>query len=276
MLAPFLSYLRVYEPMRAFEGPSGASVRAGLARGAIAPERAGLRERELWLRAMQGSRLLPGDPATDPTADVLVLAGASGEPLVCPLDTRPRTAAAVLGFLDSEEPLLRASALPVAESVARRRATAAMAELGDGAAHVVTAAWTVPLPWFVMVDPERRLVRLESPRRVWWRVPIGTARTRAVRAEKIIREALGETGPAEVLAETERWLERFDRSSVLELDYGGLVELIDDDAVRADNSAHLVRCGLQALRDGDDETAAACYDRLREFWGAVASKQRAG
>ncbi|GEL18214.1 hypothetical protein [Pseudonocardia asaccharolytica] len=276
MLAPFLSYLRVYEPMRAFEGPSGAPIRAGLARGAIAPERAGWRERELCLRALVGSRLLPGDPTTDRGADVFVVTEPSGEQLICPFDTRPRAAAAVLGFLDSEEPLLRASALPVSETVARRCATAAMAELGDGAAHVVTAAWIVPLPWFAMVDPEQRVLRLDRPRRVWWRVPIGTARARAIRAEKILRDALGDTGPAEVLAETERWLERFDRSSVLELDYGGLVELINDEALRADESAQLVRCGLQALRDGDEETAGDCYDRLQEFWGAVAGKQRAG
>lgn len=275
MPAPFLSYLRVYEPMRAFEGPSGAPVRAGLARGAIAPERAGHRERELCLPAVLGSRLLPGEPAAD-AVDVFVLAGPSDEPLICPLDTRPRAAAAVLGFLDSEDPLLRASALPVPETVARRRASAAMAELGDGAAHVVTATWTVPLPWFVMVDPAQRRLRLERPRRVWWQVPIGTARVRAIRAEKIVREALGDTGPAEVLAETERWLERFDRSSVLELDYGGLAELIGEEALRDDDSADLVWCGLQALHDGDEETAAMCYDRLREFWGAVAGKQRAG
>ena len=31
MPAPFLSYLRVYEPLRAFDGPSGARVRAALA-----------------------------------------------------------------------------------------------------------------------------------------------------------------------------------------------------------------------------------------------------
>ena len=42
MLAPFLSYLRVYEPLRAFSGPSGAHVRAALARG---PQRGQLSRR---------------------------------------------------------------------------------------------------------------------------------------------------------------------------------------------------------------------------------------
>jgi len=61
MPAPFLSYLRVYEPLRAFEGSTGAQVRAALARGPLAPERAGSHEREVCLRTQLGARLLPED-----------------------------------------------------------------------------------------------------------------------------------------------------------------------------------------------------------------------
>ncbi|MHA6792229.1 hypothetical protein ACVGVM_01705 [Pseudonocardia bannensis] len=281
MPGPFLSYLRVYEPLRVFAGPSGAAVRAALARGPIAPERAGHRERDLCLRAQVGKRLLPGDavgsrPTGEASVDVLVLGAGSGEPLVCPLDTRPRAAAAVLSFLAEEDPVLCASALPVPPATARRRAEAALAELGDAAAHVVTATWTVPLPWFALVDPDDRELRLGRRRRVSWRIPIGTARARAARAERIVRAALGQVGPTEVLAETDRWLERFDRASMVELDYGGLVDLFDEAALRTDTSAGEVARALRALGEGDTETAAACYDRLREFWGVVAGKQRAG
>ena len=279
--APFLSYLRVYEPLRAFEGASGTRVRAALARGPLPPERAGSHEREVCLRAQLGARLLPGGrrngrPGADPVGDpqVLVLGGASGDPLVCPLDTRARAAAAVLSFLDGEAPVLRGSALPVPESVAWREAEAAVAELGDGAAHVVSASWTVPLPWFALVDPEERQLRLDGRRRVWWRVPMGRARARAAQAERIVRRGLDDTGPADVLAETGTWLARFDRSSVVELDYGGLVDLVDDEALRNDDSADQVRDALQALREGDTDAARASYDRLREFWAVVAGKQR--
>jgi hypothetical protein len=290
MPAPFLSYLRVYEPLRAFEGPSGTRVRAALARGPLPPERAAGHEREVCLRAQLAARLLPGgarhgrgtaggpgvaaaDPAGD--AEVLVLGGTSGEPLVCPLDTRVRAAAAVLTFLATESPVLRRGALPVPESVARREAEAAVAELGSGAAHVVSASWTVPLPWFALVDPEERRLRLDGWRRVWWRVPMARARARAEQAERIVRQGLGDSGPADVLAETGTWLARFDRSSVVELDYGGVVDLVDDEALRNDDSADQVRDALQALREGDTAGARASYDRLREFWAAVAGKQRA-
>lgn len=111
---------------------------------------------------------------------------------------------------------------------------------------------------------------------MWWQVPIGHARRRAVRAEAIVRDGVGDTGPAEVLAETSRWLRRFDHESVVELDYGGIVELLDDEALRADRSAALVEEALRALRGGDPEGARDRYDELREFWGAVVARQRAG
>jgi len=273
---PFLSYLRVYEPLGSFAGPTGAAVRAGLARGAVRPERAGRREREMCLRATVHGRLLPGGSGGVPPVDVLVLGGEGGEPFVCPLDTRPRAAAAVLGFLAEEPPLLRSVAFGVPERTARRRAERAVAELGEGAAHVVTASWTVPLPWFALVDPEERQVSTGTARRVWWRVPIAKALGRAAQAERVVRDALGDGGPAEVLEETRGWLEHFDRSSIVELDYGGLVDLVDDAALANDRSAALVQKSLRLLRAGDSEGAAECYADLREFWGAIASRQRDG
>jgi len=277
MPSPFLSYLRVYEPLRAFTGPAGAAVRAGLARGAVRPDRVGRRERELCLRATVRGRLLPGDlGGADAPVDVLVLGGEGGEPFVCPLDTRPRAGAAVLSFLAEEEPLLRLTALVVPETTARRRAERAVAELGEDAAHVVTAGWTVPLPWFALVDPEERQVRLDAQRRVWWRVPIAKALGRAAHAERVVRGAFGEGGPAEVLRETRGWLEHFDRTSIVELDYGGLVDLLDDATLQADDSAAQVQRALRLLRAGDTDGAAECYAVLREFWGAVAGRRQEG
>jgi hypothetical protein len=52
------------------------------------------------------------------------------------------------------------------------------------------------------------------------------------------------------------------------------VDLVDDEALRNDDSADQVRDALQALREGDTAAAQASYDRLREFWADVAGKQR--
>ncbi len=281
MAAPFLSYLRVYQPLRVFAGPSGERVREALHRGPVPAEHAGRRDREVCLRAQLASRprLLPGD-GPDGSAlpnyrvDVLALPGPDGQPLVCPLDLRPRAAAALLAFIASEPDVLCASALPIDEQLARRRAEAAMAELNGGVAHVVSATWTVPLPWFVLVEPTARQLRFDPPRRVWWNAQVRDAQRRVDKAYRIVTASLGEDGPSEVLRETGRWLERFDQDSVLELDYGGIVELMDDETVREDRSAEQVQEAVMALASGDQERAGTCYARLEEFWSPVAGRQR--
>jgi hypothetical protein len=253
-------------------------------------------------------RLLPGErsdgTATDGPADVLLADGADapapGEAspspnrfgpttLVCPLDTRPRAAAALVGFLSTESPVLRAAALHDEESAARSRAEAVVAELGESATHVVSATWTVPLPWFVLVDPADRVLVLgrddpataDAPsgagvrRRCYWRVPMADALARADSAAELLSSALGDGGPAEVLRDTARWLRHFDAGSLVELDYGGLVQLLDDETLAADTSAEDVGEALEALREGDAEKAMASYRRLRDFWAGRAIRERA-
>jgi hypothetical protein len=297
--APFVCYLRVYEPLGALKAPLAARVRAGLARGAVPVVDAGRRDREVCLRAQLAvpSRLLPGERADgtplDGPADVLLAegpGGTGGEPvgpktLVCPLETRPRAAAALVGFLTSEAPILRSAALATEESAVRSRAEAAVAELGESATHIVSANWTVPLPWFALVDPAERILVLpsddavtapEAPaRRCYWRVPVGDALTRADAAADLLTETLGDDGPAEILRDTARWLRHFDPGSLVELDYGGLVTLMDDQTLAADTSAEDVAEALEALRGGDAERAMASYRRLRDFWAGRAAHQRA-
>ena len=78
-----------------------------------------------------------------------------------------------------------------------------------------------------------------------------------------------------MLRDTARWLRRFDAGSMVELDYGGLVQLVDDQTLAADTSAEDVAEALKALRAGDAERAMASYRRLRDFWAGRAARQRA-
>lgn len=298
--APFVCYLRVYEPLGALRGPLAQRVRAGLARGAVPVVDAGRRDREVCLRAQLGvpPRLLPGEKidgtAIESPADVLLADGPGGaagpEPigpqtLVCPLETRPRAAAALVGFLSSESPVLRTAALTAEESVVRSRAEAVVAELGDSATHIVSATWTVPLPWFALVEPAERILVLpsddavtapEAPtRRCYWRVPMADALSRADAAADLLADTLGDDGPSDVLRDTARWLRHFDPGALVELDYGGLVGLMDDQTLAADTSAEDVAEALAALREGDAERAMASYRRLRDFWAGRAAHQRA-
>ncbi len=290
--APLLCYLRVYEPLRVFLGEAATRVRAALASGPVPAERAGERDRELCLRSQLAvpTRLLPGEradgtPLPNAPLDVLVADGGEvgDDTLVCPLDTRPRAAAALMGFLTTEPAAVRRAALSgsatggLSESAVRARAEAVVAELGPAATHVVSATWTVPLPWFTLVEPAARVLTLtpRHRRRVYWRAPIGLARRRAEAAHTVVAAAFGDEGPARVLRDTGRWLARFDEASVVELDYGGLVHLLDDDALRGDTSAADVHGAVQAIQSGDSEQAATCYRQLRGFWSVVAAHEHA-
>jgi hypothetical protein len=283
---PFVAYLRVYEPLSVLDAPLAAKVRKALENGPIPRAEVGDRERELWLRSQLGQKLLPGEscdvmtisPAEVPTSDA---ARVGPGPLVCPLDLRARSAAALVGFLASAPPILQDAALGVAPETVRARASAVMAELSAGAVHVISTTWTVPLPWFALVDPAQRRVVLASAqddpeRQVSWRIAMADARRRVARALKVVKNSLGEDGPATVLADTGRWLEHFHPHSAVELDYGGLVQLLEDKDLLEDTSAADVNAIVDALESGDAEEVALRYETLREFWGELARRERHG
>lgn len=286
MPRPFVAYLRVYEPLSVLDAPLAEKVRKALETGPVPRAEVGDRERELWLRSQLGQKLLPGEsfdvmtisPAEVPTSDA---ARVGPGPLVCPLDLRARSAAALVGFLASAPPILQDAALNVAPETVRARANAVMAELSAGAVHVISTTWTVPLPWFSIVDPAQRRVVLASAqddpeRQVSWRVAMADARRRVARALKVVKTALGNDGPAKILADTGRWLEHFHPHSAVELDYGGLVQLLEDKDLLEDTSAADVNAIVDALEHGDSEEVALRYETLREFWGELARRERHG
>lgn len=293
MPRPFVAYLRVYEPLSALDAPLSDQVRKALDNGVLSRADVGARERELWLRSQlaRPRRLLPGERsdgsvAPDAPFDVLTISPAEvpGDvgpgPLVCPLDLRARSAAALVGFLSTSTGPLQDEAVAVEPETIRARASSVMAELTGGAVHVISTTWTVPLPWFALVEPEtRRIVlapRNDPERQVSWRVSMADARARVARAHRVVSRSLGEEGPAKVLADTGRWLDHFAPGSAVELDYGGLVQLIDDKDLLEDTSAEDVNAIVDALEAGDAEEVALRYERLREFWGELARRERHG
>ena len=292
MPEPFVAYLRVYEPLSSFAPSVRDRLQSDLDRGAVEVQDAGTREQKVWLwtQVTAPSRMLPGE-GPDGTArdggDVLVLgegevpsgpaASVGPGPLVCPLDLRGRSAAALVGFIGTAELPLRNSALTQPPETAKARANAVVGELADSAVHVLSSTWTVPLPWFVLVDPEQRAVvpaeRGGRPR-VSWRVAMADARRRVARAHAVTRDSLGEEGPTKILKETGRWLERFHPHSAVELDYGGLVQFMTDDDLEADTSAEDVGTIIDALESGDSEEVGERYEALRDHWSRFAARER--
>ncbi|MBP2475841.1 hypothetical protein JOF53_004713 [Crossiella equi] len=290
MPRPFVAYLRVYEPLSALDEPLRAQVEQALGTGGTARGAVGDRERELWLRSQLAAppRLLPADRLGSQPLDVLVLdlaevalaedAEVGPGPLVCPLDIRARSAAGLVGFLGTATLPLLDAALQQPADVVKARAGAALNEMPGGAAHVISSTWSVPLPWFAMVDPEARHLVLAAPddpdRMCCWRVGMAQARARVSQAFTVVYNALGEESPAKILRDTGRWLSHFHPRSVVELDYGGLVQLMDDDTLLTDTSAQDVQAVIAALEAGDAEEVAERYGELREFWDELINREQ--
>ncbi|ALG14184.1 hypothetical protein [Kibdelosporangium phytohabitans] len=292
MPRPFVAYLRVYEPLSAFDTELSNRLRNVVESDPLVRSAVGEREREMWFRSQLSvpPRLLPGEsadgsPSPRTLKDALVLqprdvpGAADGTgPLVCPLDVMPRSAAALVGFLATAHPALRDAAISASTDAIRARAASVLSEQPSGAVHAVSTTWTVPLPWFVMFEPAHRRLNLApvaSPdRESSWRATMADAQARVSRAYELAASTFGERGPAKVLEDTAGWLEHFDGNSAVELDYGGLVQLLDDEQLAGDSTCEDVNAIVDALESGDAEIVAERFEQLREFWGELAIRER--
>jgi len=70
--------------------------------------------------------------------------------------------------------------------------------------------------------------------------------------------------------EVGRWLEEFHPYALVELDYGGLVHLVSDDALCGDQSVAEIRAAIDRAAKGEWELAAATYMRVHSRWRAFA------
>jgi hypothetical protein len=170
---------------------------------------------------------------------------------------------------------------------------------GDGRrpvrVYIQTSGWSVPLPWFVPFAPAERWLVLGTPgaaevskgpataqgtRMLVYATAMSQARRRVARCLATTRRVgvrgLEEAGAAAALVqigddleEIGRWLEEFHPHSLVELDYGGLVQLMDDDTLRGDQSVAEVSAACTALAGGELELATAMYQRLRTRWRAL-------
>ncbi len=91
-----------------------------------------------------------------------------------------------------------------------------------------------------MTQARRRLARSLAAVRKGLQGPLDTSET-------VRRRSLAMTAELEDVG---RWLEDFHIQSVVELDYGGLVNLLNDDALRGDQSVAEIRAAISGLNRG--------------------------
>ncbi|GGJ89615.1 hypothetical protein GCM10010123_19150 [Pilimelia anulata] len=282
MPSPFASYLRVYEPLAAFNRERRSHWRRYIDEDrAVAPADGPAVQRATVLAALgAGWTRLPDLPdeayvLTDPA-----LAADDG-PLVCPWDLRVRVARAALSARDGV-PQVLADAFVPAVLAGRARTVLDEWRIADGAdddaepqPHEQEATWGVPLRWFVFFEAaERTLALAPGERALRYRTRMGRARRRAHRAAAVLRKAVGEAPITDAVEESLRWLEGFHPRSVVELDYGGIVDLLSDDELTADDSPALAAAGLAGLGRADGDAATRSYETLVSRWRTVQLRER--
>lgn len=296
---PYAAYLRVYEPLTAFDEPGrgrwAAAVRRATDVGPAATRLDCLAAEQR--AALAGVISLPPRPVPtedDGTAFVLEV---EGVPHVCPVQTRLRSWVALEQLRDTfPDQVLHAFVPPVSLEQAdaehtRWVATAGHRTGGEDRLRILTATWSVPLSWFVAFAPGDR-VDPDPAGRAGAGIPaVGTAvvhRTRMSAARRRVARALrtltrhladseraGEQGVELVAEDVEtlgRWLEEFHARSWLELDYGGLTALLD---ATGDTSVADVAAAVSARAAGDADEAERRYEEVAGRWAAVAALQHA-
>jgi hypothetical protein len=273
----FASYLRVYEPLTAFDRDRQVFWRRYAREGrALGPVDGPVKQRTAVLEALGAgwTRLpdLPDEAYVLEWGDTL---------LVCPWNLRLRVAEAALNARDGVPSVLAdAFVPPVLAGQARAvvedwRSGAKVLEHGVPRVHEQIATWGVPLRWFVFIDlDERDFTLTPGGRTLRYRTEISKARRRAHRAVSVLRKSLGDAPITEAVEEGTRWLEEFHPRSLVELDYGGLVNLLPDDVLGEDDSPGLVAAGLSALSRGDADAASEAYEKLVERWRSVQLLER--
>ena len=277
MSANFTAYLRVYEPLAAFDSQRQTYWRRYAREGRpVGTQEGAARQRMLVMSAL-GPRWarLPDFPD-----DAYVLEG-DDTLLICPWNLRVRVAQAALSARDGVPAMLADAFIPPALADLARgvvdEATNARESSASSAprTHEQVHAWGVPLRWFVLVDPADRQVSVQDGERVLrYRTEIANARRRVHRAHSVVKRTLGESAITRAVEGSARWLEEFHPRSLVELDYGGLVSLFSDDALTGDDSPVLVSAALEALAASDREAATSIYEQLVERWRGIRLQER--
>jgi len=299
IMLPCAAFLRVYEPLSAFGRAERARWEAYAASG-DRPRRADALEAE---REEAVRRIIALPPIVAPLreSEDAYVRWADGITYVCPWQTRLRSWLA-LGRLRATAgpPLADAFARDGADRAAEDFARWDGQEVAPRV-YIQSSTWSVPPTWFVPFAPAERWLVLgttgdressrpataSATRTLIYATTMAQARRRVARALATFRRVPGtarapRTPGAEAshcppsaagllragvaLEEIGRWLEEFHPHSLVELDYGGLVQLLDDDALRADQSVAEVSAAVSALASREFELAAAMYQRLRTRW----------
>jgi hypothetical protein len=261
------AHLRVFQPLDAFPSDEQAYWERYIVEGVRAPS-----ARPVYSERPASGRLGVLAPAEGDHANVLLR---DGRYLISPWRTRLRVLSGLI-TLRKTAPLEMADfVVPEAEA---RRAARELAgirrEHGDSVAFVQQSPWQIPLRWFLLFsDEERTFAQMDGGGyRLSYETTLLEASGRTARALELLRGT--QLGPlADALDELADWLDAFDEGSLLELDYGGLCDLMSWDELDDDHSVRDLQDSLSALRNDRTSRSAELYRAVLGRWAEVRNRE---
>jgi hypothetical protein len=282
----YAAHLRVYEPLSGLAEPERVRWQAYISDGDVPSRPVQMaREHEVALAAV-----LAVPPRLDLSegVDHAYVRHLDGLSYVCPWRLQLRAWDALDTFRSQLPDELRDAFFPPALSAAAEDARDVwMASNPELKAGILTATWQVPVSWFLAFEAsERRLVLSDRrapgtaataglDRAMIYLTAMSRARRRIAKALRIVRRLFDEGPATSAIEELGRWLEEFHPHSLVELDYGGLVHLIDDESLSDDASVADLSEALERLVAGDPQAAGQCYERVISRWRSIAALEHA-
>ena len=222
-------------------------------------------------------RLIGTPPTVAPAAasGAAYLLTAGRQRFWCPVDERQRCWAALKAARSDGAGLLRASFPAHVLVEAEADDDAWSARHPDTVPHIRTSSWHVPIRWFVAFEESERVVERGAEPSVVYRTTMVEARRRLSRTHALLRRTAPRDRLTGAVRDLGAWVNEFHPRGVLELDYGGLVELLGLDEVAGDPSVASMRAVFAALGDGRDTDAWTRYRTVVDRWRSVQRMSRA-
>ncbi|WP_130648148.1 hypothetical protein [Egicoccus halophilus] len=279
-----VAQLRVFTPLEAFpprereRWSSYVAAGRGLNRRQVAEAEAGATAARLLTgRSPLARRAVDGDglDGSSLDGDAALVRRAGTRILLCPLQLDLRAAMAMEAFRRTIPERLVGAFVPDLRALDRLAEVSSTGRVP----HILDEPWAVPLHWFLAFDPEER--RFTDPPegagpRLAYLTTIDKAAERLERAIEVV-EATVEDGEdvLAALAGLAAWVDAFDPSSLLELDYGGVSRLLTRDELAGDHTGAELWQAVESLASGDLFGAAARYGAARSRWTHRRAKQHA-
>jgi len=268
---PYVASLRIYEPIDAFDPVDQL-------RWDAIPMTA-LTGRDEQIRALK--RTITSEPP------VLQVDGAhilefEGKKFVAPWSTATRCWAALETFKDSlPAPVVKFFIPPSAEEAIMINAD--RDTLDEKVPHIITETWMIPPRWFSLFSVDERL-RGTSPDGAYtvMRTSVANAKQRCMYTHQSVLNSFGSGPIEEEIADLLEWLSMFHAESIVECDYGGLADYLEQSLIangepglEADTSIEDIHMSLAGLSQGDGALAGQGYERLVSRWRRVAAFEQA-